>query len=304
MRNILHEFKRKRSLYFMMMGGALFLLIFNYIPMGGIIIAFKDYGFDKGIFGSPWVGFDNFKFFFTSQDAYRITFNTLYLNAIFIVLCLVFSVSLAIIINEIKINLLAKVYQSILFVPYFISWVIVGYFTFALLNMDKGVLNNILVSFGFEPVQWYNEPKLWRFILTIAYIWKNAGYYCVVYLAGLTSIDAEYYEAAKIDGAGRIKQITKITLPLLTPLITIMVLLQVGRIFYADFGLFWNLPRQTGALFSTTDVIDTYVYRTLRSLGDIGMASAAGFYQSLMGFILVMASNMVVKKFNKENALF
>jgi putative aldouronate transport system permease protein len=298
------ELIRNRGLLFMVLPGILILLIFSYWPMFGIFIAFKNYQFDKGIFGSEWVGIDNFKYLFSTKDAWQITFNTLYLNALFIVFGLVASLAVAILMNEISKKWLIKFYQTSLFIPYFISWVIVGYFGFALLNYDNGLINHLLDNFHIPRVQWYSKPEYWRIILVIVYLWKSTGYFSIVYYAGIIGINSEYYEAAKIDGASKLQQITKITIPLLIPLITILTLLQIGRIFYADFGLFYNVTLNTSVLYSTTDVIDTYVLRSLRVVGDVGMASAAGFYQAVVGFILVMGSNWVVRRINPENALF
>jgi putative aldouronate transport system permease protein len=192
----------------------------------------------------------------------------------------------------------------VLFFPYFISWVIVGYFVYALLNYDNGLINRLLGLLGEEPVQWYTKPGYWPVILVLVYMWKYVGYYSLIYLAGMLGIDKEFYEAAMIDGATKRQQIFKITLPLLTPLITIMVLMQVGRIFFADFGLFYNVTQNSGALYSTTDVIDTYVFRSFRVLGDAGMATAAGLYQALCGLVLVYVTNWFVRKVNPDDALF
>lgn len=296
-------FKHK-ILYLMMVPGILLLLIFCYVPMFGIIVAFKDYDNVKGILASDWSGLKNFEFFFTSQDVVRVTYNTIFYNSVFIISGLVMSLLFAVILNEIKSKTLSKIYQSSLLIPYFLSWVVVGYISYALLNVDSGFLNSLLKFLGKEPVQWYAEPAYWRIILPIGNLWKNAGYSTVVYMAGITAIDTEYYEAAMIDGATKWQQVFHITIPLLTPLISILTLLSIGRIFYADFGLFYNLPRETGILFRTTDVIDTYVFRSLRNMGDMGMSSAIGLYQSLVGFILVLSSNLIVKKLNSDNALF
>lgn len=296
--------KKNSSLLIMSLPAVIAIFLFNYLPMIGIVIAFKKFRADKGIWGSKWVGLDNFKFFFTSQDAWRITRNTVGLNFIFIVLCLIFSVVFAIMLNEITKRAFVKFYQTVFFFPYFLSWVVVGFMLFSFLNSNLGILNNFLGRFGVEAINWYNKPSYWPGILTFSYIWKNVGYFSVIYYAGIMGINNEYYEAAAIDGANRLQMIRKITLPLLSPIITIMVLLQIGKIFYADFGMFFFLPRNIGTLYATTDVIDTYVYRALRVTGDIGMASAVGFYQSIVGFLLVILSNWLVRKFNEDNALF
>ncbi|WP_420852193.1 ABC transporter permease [Paenibacillus hamazuiensis] len=292
-------------LYLMMLPGIVYMIINNYLPMFGLFIAFKDINFVKGIWASDWVGLQNFKFLFQSTEAYVITRNTLLYNAAFIVIGLVVAISFAILLNEIKSRLASRLYQSIIILPFLISMVLVSYLVYSLLSIESGFLNKtILPALGIEPISWYNEPKYWPFILTVVHTWKGAGYACIVYLAAIVGIDPEYYEAATLDGASKWQQIRMITIPLITPVIIILTLLAIGRIFYSDFGLFYQVPMNAGALFSTTNVVDTYVFRGLLQLGDIGMSSAAGFYQSLVGFVLVIVSNYVIRKVNKENALF
>ncbi|MCX7709332.1 MAG: ABC transporter permease subunit [Clostridia bacterium] len=288
----------------MALPGLLAIFIFSYLPMFGVIIAFKEYRVADGIIGSRWCGFDNFKYLFSTRDAWNITYNTIFLNALFIITGTIGGIILALLVNEVKNKWLVKFYQSALFLPYFISWVIVSYFVYALLSFDMGIVNKILISMGIEPIQWYNEPGLWPAILVAVNLWKNVGYGCLIYLAGIMGIDGDLYEAATIDGANKMQQIIKITIPLLSPLIITLTLMSIGRIFFADFGLFFNVTFDTGTLYSTTNVIDTYVFRSLRFSGDVGMASAAGFYQAFVGFILVSLSNLVVKKINPDRALF
>jgi len=288
----------------MALPGAMILFVFNYLPMAGILITFKDYTARNGFFGSPWVGFKNFDFFFASQDAWRITRNTLGYNATFILLGLVVSIAFALMLNEIRSRSALKYYQTAFFFPYFLSWVVAGYALYAFLDTDQGVINDLLGRFGIEAKSWYTENGYWPPILILANLWKTVGYYSVIYYAGLMGIDRQLYEAAMIDGANTWQKIWRISLPMLAPLITLLVILQIGRIFYADFGLFYFLPRNIGLLYKTTDVIDTYVFRSLRVTGNIGMASAANFYQSVMGFLLVLLSNWIVKKTNAENAIF
>lgn len=293
------------SLYFMMLPGFAYLIINNYMPMYGLTIAFKDVNFAKGIWGSDWNGMDNFKFLFSSSDAYIITRNTILYNAAFIVIGLIVGVGTAILLNEIKNKLAVKFYQSVLLLPYLISMVLVSYLVYSLLSVNVGLMNKtILPALGIDPISWYNEPKFWPFILVIVNLWKGIGFSCIVYLAAIIGIDKDYYEAAMLDGASKWQQIQKITIPLITPIIVMMTLLSIGRIFYSDFGLFYQVPMNSGALFSTTNVIDTYVFRALMQLGDIGMSAAAGLYQSVVGFILVILSNYTVRKINKDNALF
>ncbi|OBR64481.1 sugar ABC transporter permease [Paenibacillus oryzae] len=289
----------------MIIPGVIYLFINNYLPMLGLMIAFKDVNFAKGILASDWIGFKNFEYLFKTEDAWIITRNTLLYNITFIILNLIIAVGIAILLNEVKKKVAARFYQSIVLIPYLISMVIVGYLALAMLSGETGFINKqILPMLGIDPVSWYSEPKHWPVILVIVNIWKNAGYLCIIYLAAIIGIDPEYYEAATIDGAGKWRQITHIMIPLIMPVITIMTLLQIGRIFYSDFGLFYQVPLNTGELLSTTNVVDTYVYRALINLGDIGMSSAAGLYQSIVGFVLVLLSNYVVSKRNRDNALF
>lgn len=296
--------RRNGHLATMALPGLAALFCFAYMPMFGIIIAFKRFNVEKGIWGSDWAGLDNFRYLFSSADAWRITFNTLYLNALFIGVGLAISVGIALLMNEVRHKWLNRFYQSTLFFPYLLSWVVVGYIAFTLLSADNGLINKWLGQLGMEGVQWFAEPQYWPVILVIVNSWKIAGYYAIIYLAAMMGISNDYYEAARIDGATKWQQITKITLPLIVPVITIMTLLQIGRIFYADFGLFYNVTRDTGLLYETTDVIDTYVFRMLRTVGDIGMASSAGFYQAVVGLLLVVISNYVVRRIDKDNALF
>lgn len=302
---VLKKLKRYAPLFIMVIPGVIYLLINNYLPMLGLMIAFKDVNFAKGILASDWIGFKNFEYLFKTEDAWIITRNTLLYNISFIILNLVIAVGIAVLLNEVKKKIAARFYQSIVLIPYLISMVIVGYLALAMLSGETGFINKqILPLFGIDPISWYSEPKHWPVILVIVNIWKNAGYLCIIYLAAIIGIDPEYYEAATIDGAGKWRQITHIMIPLIMPVITIMTLLQIGRIFYSDFGLFYQVPLNTGELLSTTNVVDTYVYRALINLGDIGMSSAAGLYQSIVGFVLVLLSNYVVSKRNRDNALF
>jgi putative aldouronate transport system permease protein len=299
------KIKRYGVLFLMMVPGILYLLINNYLPMLGIVIAFKDINFTKGILNSDWIGFKNFEFLFKTTDAYIITRNTLLYNVAFIILNLIAAVALAILLNELKNRFLSRFYQSAVLLPYLISTVIIGYLVFALLSGDSGMMNKrILPMLGMSEISWYSDTKYWPYILTIVSVWKGAGHLCVIFLAAIVGIDKEYYEAATVDGASRWQQIRSITLPLITPVITIMTLFAIGRIFYSDFGLFYQVPLDAGALSSVTNTIDTYVYRALLTLGDIGMSSAAGVYQSVVGFLLVILSNYIVRKINSDNALF
>jgi len=303
------DINKNKVLLLMALPATLWFLFFSYLPMAGVVIAFKEYrnsrdGFWASIIDSKWVGWDNFKFLFSTNDAYIITRNTLLYNIFFIIVGLVLAVTMAIILAEITNKKLAKVYQTGMFLPYFLSWVIVGYFVFSFLSFDKGMINQIGSWFGAEPTQWYTEKAYWPFIIILVFLWKSVGYNSVVYLAAIMGIDKSLYEAAMIDGASKWQQIRNITLPMLKPLMTILTLLAIGRIFYADFGLFYQVPRDSGALYSVTNVIDTYVYRGLKATGEIGMSTAAGLYQSVIGFTLVIVSNWIVRKWDKDNALF
>ncbi|SDD02765.1 putative aldouronate transport system permease protein [Paenibacillus sp. UNCCL117] len=292
-------------LYLMMVPGLIYFIINNYLPMFGIVIAFKEVNFAKGLLAGEWVGFKNFEYLFLTEDAWIITRNTILYNSAFILLNLVAALFTAIILNEVRNRVLKRGYQSLVLLPHLISSVMIGYLVYAFLNMETGFVNKtILPLLGLEEISWYSEPKYWPFILPLVSIWKQAGYLCVVYLASIIGIDKEYYEASTIDGATKWQQIRSITIPLITPVIMIMTLLQIGRIFYSDFGLFYQVPLNSGALLDTTNVIDTYVFRALINLGDVAMSSAAGVYQSLVGFVLVITANYVTRKINKDNALF
>lgn len=299
------KIKKWTPIYLMMLPGALYLLINNYIPMFGLVIAFKQIDFQKGIFESPWIGFQNFQFLFQTKDAFVITRNTLLYNIAFIILNTVIGIVFAIFICDITWKAGKKVYQSAILFPYLMSWVIVGYIVYAIFAMQYGIANkSILPAFGMDPIMWYNDPKYWPAILIVTNTWKGIGYGCLIYISSINGIEASYFEAAELDGANKFQQIWNITLPEILPSVITLTLLSIGRIFYSDFGLFYQVPRDSGLLYSTTNTIDTYVYRGLMKLGNVGMASAAGFYQSVVGFILVLLSNWVVRKISPDNALF
>lgn len=282
----------------------IYTFIFCYVPMFGVIIAFKSFQYNLGFFKSPWVGFNNFKFFFTSPDSWRITRNTIGYNAVFIITGLIASVLVALLLYEINQRILLKTYQTIMFIPHFLSWVVVAFMAYAFLNSRSGIINIALKSLEIDGVDWYNKPMPWLFIFPIATLWKGTGMSAIIYYASLVGIDPSYFEAAKIEGASKWQITAKITLPFLYPLITLLTILSIGGIFSADFGLFYQLPMDNSILYPTTDVIDTYVYRALVTLGNIGMSSAAGLYKSFVGFVLVVLSNYIVKRINPENSLF
>jgi putative aldouronate transport system permease protein len=304
----LHELKKNKALYLMLMPGTVLLITFSYLPMPGVLLAFKNLKFHGNIFESfmksDWVWFNNFKLLFAGPNALLATRNTVLYNAAFIVIGLISSVSLAIALNEIRNKFLAKIYQTVFIMPHFLSWVIVAYFVYGLFSIENGIINrSILEPMGIEPISWYYEPQYWPYILILSNIWKTVGFNAIVYLATISGIDPEYYEAALIDGASKWKQIKYITIPLMMPIIVILTILAIGKIFYADFGLFFNVPRGSNMLLPATEVIDTYVYRIMRT-GDFGLASASGLYQSIVGFILIMISNKIVKKIEPEYSLF
>ena len=297
--------KKWLPLYLMMLPGAIYLIVNNYIPMFGMIIAFKKVDFSKGIFASDWIGLKNFEFLFASDDAAVITRYTILYNVAFIFLNTTLGILFAIFICDILNKRLKKLYQSAILFPFLMSMVIVGYIVYAFFSMQSGIVNKtILPLLGKDPIFWYNEPKYWPAILIFVNTWKGIGYGCLIYISAINGIDPTYYEAAELDGAGKLKQIWHITLPCILPSIITLTLLSIGKIFYSDFGLFYQVPRDSGMLYSTTNVIDTYVYRGLMKQGNIGMSSAAGVYQSVVGFLLVLLSNLVVRKVSKENALF
>ncbi|HJC23311.1 MAG TPA: ABC transporter permease subunit [Candidatus Eisenbergiella merdavium] len=293
-------FKKNLPLTMMALPGIILMILFKYLPLSGIVLAFKQYNIRDGIFGSAWNGFKNFEYLFRTKDAWIITRNTLGYNLLFIVLDLVLAVTMAIILNELHQKRAAKVYQTIFMAPYFLSWVVVSFIAYSLLSVDNGFINR---AFGLN-VTWYSEPSAWPFILVVFQIWKTLGYSTVMYLGTIVGISNDYYEAALMDGATKWQQIRYITLPSLKSMMIVLTILAIGKIFYADFGLFYQLPRNSGPLFPVTNVIDTYVYRALKENGNIGMSAAASLYQSLVGFILVLVSNFIVRKIDKDSALF
>lgn len=292
------------SIYIMIIPALAYLLINNYIPMFGLVLAFKKINFSVGIFKSKFCGFSNFTYLFKTRDAFIIFRNTILYNIAFIALGTLLGVAVAILLNEVRNKFAQKTYQTVILLPYLISSVILSYLVYAFLGKDGFINNSILVPFGMKEISWYTTAKYWPVILVIVFLWKSFGYTTIMYFATVVGIDKSYYEAAVVDGAGTWKQIRYITLPCLKPTIVIMVLMSLGRMFYSDFGLFYQVPMNNGILYDVTNTIDTYVYRGLLQLNDIGRSSAAGFVQSLFGFIVVMTANAIVNKVSKENALF
>lgn len=287
----------------------LWFLLFSFLPMLGVLIAFKDFrisggGFIDSFFRSQWVGFKNFEFLFSTKDAFVITRNTLLYNLSFIVLDVLVPVTFALMLHEVRSRKAAKFYQTVLFLPYFLSWVVVSSFLYAFLSPDKGIVNHLITAAGGTGVSWYTETGPWPFLIIFIRTWKEMGYGTVIYLASLTGIDDTYYEAAIIDGATKWQQIRFITLPLLKAIVVIMVIMATGKIFNASFGLFYQVPRDSGALYSVTNVIDTYVYHAMMGMGEIGMSAAAALFQSVMGMLMLIGSNWLVSRIDNENALF
>lgn len=302
--------KKTLMLLTMVAPGALWLLL-RYLPMGGIILAFKNYKiypkdptFLNNLIHSKWVGLDNFKFLFTTGDSWVMIRNTLAYNIVFIILGVIIPVAFAVMMSELSKKFVAKTYQTLMFFPYFLSWVVVSYFLNAFIDAQYGLIPMAQRAAGETAVSWYTTPGPWPYIILFANLWKNVGYSTVLYLAAITGIDQTQYEAAAIDGASKWQQILHVTLPNLRTMIAILFILNVGKIFNADFGLFWNVPMQNGALFSVTQVIDTYIYRVLMNTGNIGQSTAAGLLQNIVGFICIIGANAVVKKIDSDSTLF
>ncbi len=300
----LKELKVNRALFLMMMPAFIYIFINFYVPMFGAIIAFKNFNYADGFLNSPWSGLANFEFLFKSSDAWTITRNTLGYNFVFIIIGLVVAVTTAIVLNELRNKMAAKFYQSVIFLPYFLSWVIVAYLVYSILSPDGLYNRGIAPLLKLTGIDWYAEPKYWIFILPIVNTWKVIGYSIVIYLAGITGIDQEFYEAAVLDGASKFQQFKSITIPFLAPLMVVTTLMALGNVFRSDFGLFYQVPRQQGLLNPTTGVLDTYIYNALIFNGDLGMSSAAGFYQSVVGFFTVLFANWFIGKVSPENKIF
>jgi putative aldouronate transport system permease protein len=294
---------KQRELILLGIPGVIILLIFYYFPMFGLIIAFKDFLPAKGFWGSDWIGFKNFEFFFTSDIAARVTRNTVFMNIAFITFGQITALITSLALFELS-KRVTKFYQTALFIPYFTSWVVVGFLLYGFLNKDLGLVNQLRTEFGFEAKVWYLEPEYWPSILIIANIWKELGFRSLIYYTGLMGLDSALYEAAAIDGASKTKQIMKISIPLLFPLIALLTMTQIGQIMRADFGLFYFLPQNSGPLYAVTDVIDTFVFRSIRVTGDFGMGAAAGLYQSAVGLFIVLLSNWSLRRLSPDNAVF
>lgn len=303
-KKVFDSLNRNKEFCLMILPFMALIVIFCYIPFYGITIAFKDFHYNLGIAKSPWIGLDNFRFLFTSGDLFLILRNTVLFNLLFIAVGTVINLCVALMLYELKNKLVVKTYQTIMFMPYFLSWVVVSFILYSVLSPDMGILNKLLSYFGTEAVDWYNRPELWPFILMFSVIWKGTGYGSIIYYAVLIGIDKEYYEAAYIDGANKIQMVFRISLPFLRTMIIIMLLFSIGGIIRSDFGLFYFLPKDNPLLLSTTQTIDTYVYRALKGNGEFGIPAAVGIFQSFVGFVLIVVSNALVRKVDSDSSLF
>lgn len=303
-KGFLHELKTHPVLFLMLTPAAVFFIINNYIPMVGIYYAFTRFNFQGGLFNSPFIGLENFRFLAASGKLFSLTVNTICYNIAFIVISNLLQILFAVLLSQLTGKIFKKVNQSIIFLPYFISYVVLNAVVYAVFNYDTGFLNTTLISYGGTPVNVYGLPWIWRIIMVVLYVWKNLGYGTVVYLATITGIDQELYEAARIDGANVFQQIRKITIPLLTPTFIILLLFALGGIMRGQFDLFYQVIGNNGLLYEVTDILDTYVYRTLKQNFDVGLGTAAGLYQSVIGFIIIMTTNFIIRKKQPEYALF
>lgn len=300
---------RYKALILMALPGMIWFIFFFYIPVMANVVAFKDFrispdGFFASLKQSPWVGFENFKFLFASSDAWLITRNTLVYNIVFLAFNLFFAIAFAIIMSELRNKRAVKVYHTMSLLPYFLSWVVISYFVYAFLSPDKGILNHLLLSSGKTPINWYADPKWWPLIFVILNVWKSLGYNSIIYYASVMGIDPTYYEAAMVDGASKWQQIKNVTIPQIIPMMSVLLILNIGGIFRADFGMFYSVPMNSGALYQVTSVLDTYIYNGMTATGDIGMSAAASLYQSVVGSTLLLGTNAIVRKLDPDSALF
>nr|WP_296458764.1 ABC transporter permease subunit [uncultured Acetatifactor sp.] len=292
-------------LYIMALPGVALLILFSYLPMGGLVLAFKKYNVQKGIFGSPFNGFDNFKFLFATSDAFIITRNTVLYNIVFIFLNMVIAVILSLMLSSLRSGRLAKAFQTIYMMPYFLSWAVVAIIAAAFLERSNGYVNHILQMFGQEGlVDWYQKISIWPPLLVFINAWKGVGYQAVMYLAVISGISSDYYEAAMLDGASRLQQAVYITIPHLRFIIAVSLIMAMGGIFRGDFGLFYTVTKDSGTLYPVTNVIDTYIYRGLKNQVNLGMTTAAGLFQSVVGFVFVLLANRIVSKVDPDSAMF
>ncbi|MBB3130168.1 putative aldouronate transport system permease protein [Paenibacillus rhizosphaerae] len=298
------ELAKNKVLFLMILPALLFFIVFSYIPMVGVYYAFTNFSFDGGLFGSEFVGLANFKFLFESGALYNLTKNTVLYNLAFIFIGNILQLVCAVFLSELAGKWFKKTTQSIMFLPFFISFVLVGAFVYNLFNFENGVINSLLRQLGMQPYDFYLHTAPWKYIIVFFNVWKGLGYGTVIYLAAIMGISDEYHEAAKIDGANIFKRIRYITIPLLRPTFVLLILLSLGGILKGQFDLFWQIVGNNGMLYDATDIIDTYVYRSLAINFDIGMGTAAGLFQSFFGFVLVVTVNWIVRKVQKDYALF
>lgn len=301
---IFSDIRKNRTSYLLVLPAVIYTFIFGYMTYPYMIIAFQRFNYTKGIFNSEWVGLQNFEFFFRSYKAVTVTFNTIYLNLLFIIFGTLMALVISLVLNELRKKLFVKISQSVMLFPHFISWIVVSYVLYAFFSMDMGLINQMLNNIGISSINWYTEPGVWPAILTAMHVWKGAGMSAVIYLATITGIDETLYEAAEIDGANRWQMCMRITLPLMMPTVVILTLLSIGKIMYGDFGMIYALIGDNGTLYSTTDIIDTYVFRSLRQIGDPSEAMAVGLFQSAIGFILVFGTNAITRKYFRDGALY
>lgn len=295
---------QSRTLLFMCLPAIVFFLVFSYAPLPGIWIAFTNFNYNDGIFGSPFVGLKNFEFLLKSGQLWLLTRNTILYNIAFIVLGNILQIAIAVMMNEVRLKYFKKISQGIMFLPYFISVVLVGVIAFNLLNYDTGALNALIEQTGGDPIKIYSTAGAWPLIIILVHLWQSTGYGSIVYFAAIMGIDKGLLEAASIDGASAWQRIRHVILPSLKPTFIILLLFSLGGIMHGNFGLFWNLVGNNAALFSTTDIIETSVYRMVMSQNNFTTSTAVGLYQSLFGFAIVMTANWIVRRVNKENALF
>lgn len=303
-KGFIYELIHNRMMFLMLLPTLIFFLVNSYFPMVGIYYAFTQFDFNSSMFNSKFVGLQNFEFLWRSGTLVKLTMNTIGYNIAFIVLGNVLAIACAILLSELNGKWFKKISQSIMFLPYFVSFVILSVIVYNLFNYDSGFLNTMLTQFGLDPVDVYSKPWAWIFLIIIFYLWKNLGYSMVIYLAAITGISDEYYEAAKIDGANIFQRIWYITVPMLKSTFVVLLLFALGSIMKGQFDLFYQLIGNNGLLYNTTDILDTYVYRSLKVTFDVGMATAAGVYQSLFGFVLIMTVNYIIRKINDDYALF
>lgn len=296
--------KDSKTLLLMCLPAIVFFVVFSYCPLPGVYIAFTNYNFREGIFGSPFVGFKNFEFLVKSGELWHLTKNTILYNLAFIIIGNIFQITLAVMLNEIRSKWFKKVSQTIMFLPYFISAVLIGAIAFNILNYDTGALNTAVKAFGGNPLKIYSNAGIWPFIIIFCQLWQSTGYGSVVYFASICGIDSSMIEAAEVDGASSWQRIRYIILPSLKPTFVILLLFSLGGIMRGNFGLFWNLVGNNSQLFSSTDIIETAVYRMMMSQNNFSTSSAVGLYQSVFGFALVMVSNWIVKRIDPDYALF